>query len=189
MTIPVIIKRGAIHQRSRIGGLCVTFILLERSAVRAALFKRIDYNPAAVFSSLFPHTPKCGIIRYLAQKRPGKRGERELCNLISPQPSLTPCADDCLGDVMMLEMLCHIRQERIRKKSSLKALYSKNSFWPYEPGSPLKGQLQLKGCANKLRGKVVVCVLLFIVFINSLFFIVLQLCNKFRMWRVQSIAV
>lgn len=167
MTIPVIIKRGAIHQRSGIGGLCVTFILLERSAVRAALFKRIDYNPAAVFFFPFPHTPKCGIIRYLAQKRPGKRGERELRNLISPQPSLTPCADDCLGDVMMLEMLCHIRQERIRKKSSLKALSYKNSFWPYEPGSPLKGQLQFKGCVNKLRGKGVVCVLFFLLIHSS----------------------
>lgn len=111
MTIPVIIKRGAIHQGSGIGGLCVTFILLERSAVQAALFKRIDYNPAAVFFFLFPHTPKCGIIRYLAQKKPGKREERELCNLISPQPTLTPCADDCLGDVMMRKTLCHIRQE------------------------------------------------------------------------------
>lgn len=63
------------------------------------------------FFFLFPHTPKCGIIRYLAQKKPGKREERELCNLISPQPTLTPCADDCLGDVMMRKTLCHIRQE------------------------------------------------------------------------------
>lgn len=74
MTIPVIIKRGVIHQGSGIGGLCVTFILLERSAVQAALFKRIDYNPAAVFFFLFPHTPKCGIIRYLAQKKAREAG-------------------------------------------------------------------------------------------------------------------